>query len=136
MDSSKMCNWLTEQLASLPLVSYPFHVAALPANAIYFFYEKGEVSAHGDHLPRIVRIGTDRDGNFRSRIAEHYLLDDRKMMFDSNKSAPHDRSIFRKNIGRVILSKSEDPYLAVWEIDFIKSANQRSYGHLRDLEKE
>ena len=136
MDSSEMCNWLTEQLASLPLVSYPFDVTTLPDNGIYFFYEKGEFSAHGDSLPRIVRIGTHKNGNFRARIAEHYLLDDRKMVFDLNKSTPHDRSIFRKNIGRVILNRAKDPYLAVWQVDFMKPANQRSYGHLRDLEKE
>ena len=136
MDSSDICDWLTKRLARLPLVSYPFDVAALPVNGIYFFYEKGELSAHGDHLPRIVRIGTHRDGNFRSRISEHYLLDDRKMAFDRNQSAPHDRSIFRKNIGRVILSKSNDPYFPVWEIDFMTSEKRRSYGHLRDIEKE
>ena len=136
MDSPEMCNWLTEQLASLPLVSYPFDVVTLPDNGIYFFYEKGESSAHGDGLPRIVRIGTHKDGNFGARIAEHYLLDDRKMVFDRNKPTPHDRSIFRKNIGRVILNRSEDPYLAVWEIDFMKTANKQAYGHLRDLDKE
>jgi len=134
--SSEICKWLTEQLAKLPLVSYPFEVGALPMSGIYFFYEKGELSPHGDQLPRIVRIGTHRDGNFRSRISEHYLLDDRKILFDTNKSAPHDRSIFRKNIGRVILKRSDDPYLAVWEIDFMKSAKRQSHGHLRDLEKE
>jgi hypothetical protein len=32
MDSSKNCNWLTEQLAGLPLVSYPFDLEALPTN--------------------------------------------------------------------------------------------------------
>jgi len=77
-----------------------------------------------------------QEGNFRSRISEHYLLDDRKMAFDRNKPAPHDRSIFRKNIGRVMLNRAEDSYLAVWEIDFMKTANCQSYGHLRDLGKE
>lgn len=136
MDTSTTCGWLTEQLADMPLFSFPFDVHALPENGIYFFYEKGEVSAHGARLPRIVRIGTHRNGNFRSRISEHYLLDDRKMAFDRAKPTPHDRSIFRKNIGRVILNRAGDPYLAVWEIDFMKTMNCKSHGHLRDLEKD
>ena len=136
MDSSDTCGWLTERLARLPLFSYPFVEDHLPSNGIYFFYESGELSSHGDRLPRIVRVGTHRDGNFRHRIAEHYLLDDRKMRFDRNRSAPHDRSIFRKNIGRALLNKSNDPYLDVWEIDFMKAANLSSYSHLRDIEKE
>jgi hypothetical protein len=58
------------------------------------------------------------------------------MAFDRNRPAPHDRSIFRKNIGRVILNRAGDPYLAVWEIDFMKIVNCQSHGHLRDIEKE
>lgn len=34
MDCSKSCNWLTEQLGGLPLVSYPFDLEALPTNGI------------------------------------------------------------------------------------------------------
>lgn len=136
MDSSEICAWLNDRLAELRLVSYPFELTTLPANGIYFFYEKGEFSGHGAGLQRIVRIGTHRDGNFRSRISEHYLLDDRKMLFGCNQPRPHDRSIFRKNIGRAILNKSKDPYLTVWNIDFMKTANTKAYRHLRDVEKE
>jgi hypothetical protein len=42
------------------------------------------------------------------------------MAFDRNKPAPHDRSIFRKNIGRVMLNRAEDSYLAVFRTDGIK----------------
>jgi hypothetical protein len=136
MDTSSICSWLTEQLSNLPAFSFPFDLKLLPINGIYFFYEKGEASAHGDQLPRIVRIGTHKDGNFRSRIAEHYLFDDRKMLFDQNRPAPHERSIFRKNIGRVILNRSKDPYLDVWERDFVAKKSRQFYGHLRDLDKE
>lgn len=136
MDLSDTCAWLTERLARLPLFSYPFLEKHLPSNGIYFFHETGELSSHGESLPRVVRVGTHRDGNFRHRIAEHYLLDDRKMGFDRNRSAPHDRSIFRKNIGRALLNKLRDPYLDVWEIDFMKKMNLSLYSHLRDIEKE
>jgi hypothetical protein len=136
MNSSDTCVWLTERLARLPLVSYPFAEEDLPTNGIYLFYESGEIASHGDRLPRIVRVGTHRDGNFRQRIAEHYLLDDRKMSFDRSRSAPKDRSIFRKNIGRALLNKSTDPYLNIWNIDFMKTVNLLAYSHLRDIEKE
>ncbi len=88
------CLWLHETLEKLPLFSYPFDVAALPTNGIYFFYEKGECCAHDTSLARVVRVGTHRDGNFKSRIAEHFLLDQRKMAFTENQPAQHERSIF------------------------------------------
>ena len=55
--SSEICNWLTEQLAKLPLVSYLFEVGTLPMSGIYFFYEKGELSPHGDQLPKSKTAG-------------------------------------------------------------------------------
>jgi hypothetical protein len=66
----------------------------------------------------VVRIGTHRDGNFRSRIGEHFLLNESKMNFTAENPAPHERSIFRKNIGRALLNRAGDDYLKTWEIDF------------------
>ena len=108
----------------------------LPENGIYFFYEDGEFGGHNGELLRIVRIGTHRSNNFRNRIAEHFLLKENKMNFDKNKPKPSDRSIFRKNIGRALLNKDNDPYLKIWEIDFLPKKNRIKYGHLRDIEKE
>ena len=108
----------------------------LPRSGIYFFYEKGEHWGHSDDRFRIVRVGTHRKGNFRSRISEHFLLDEGKMKFGINKPKPSDRSIFRKNIGRALLNRNGDPYLEIWEIDFIVRENRESFGHLRDIEKE
>jgi hypothetical protein len=85
--------------------------------------------------PRIVRIGTHKDGNFRSRICEHFLLDDSKMTFDATKLAPHERSIFRKHIGRALLFRTADPYLKVWELDYTPKVNRDLRGHLRKIEK-
>jgi len=76
-----LCDWLHESLDVLPVFSYPFDVAALPSNGVYFFYEVGECCGHHAAKPRIVRVGTHRDGNFQSRIAEHFLLNERKMAF-------------------------------------------------------
>jgi hypothetical protein len=140
------CKWLHESLEALPFIRYPFDVnKQLPDNGIYFFYEDGEVWGHGNveddgtnnnnnNKPRIVRIGTHKDGNFKSRISEHFLLNESKMNFNSKMPAPHDRSIFRKNIGRALLEGDE--YLNTWEIDFTTTANRNKHVHKRDIEKE
>lgn len=127
------CQWLHEQIERLPLIKYPFDIEKLPDDGIYFFYEDGETWEHGGSKPRIVRVGAHRSGNFKSRISEHYLLDERKLIFDSHHSAPKDRSIFRKNIGRALLKKLRSDYLNVWEIDFIQKKNRQYKSCLRDM---
>ena len=68
-----LCRAVHEATRALPRVAYPFAGSDLPRDGIYFFFEAGEYDAHtGDE--RIVRVGTHRNGNFRSRISEHYLL--------------------------------------------------------------
>ena len=133
--AQELCKWLHEQLGHLPVAEYPLNLDQLPRNGIYFFYEKGEVWGHGGNKPRIVRIGTHKSDNFRSRIKEHFLLDDRKMSFDSMKSAPKDRSIFRKNIGRALLKKNSS-YLKMWNRDFMPRSNREKYGRLRNVAYE
>ena len=133
---SELCEWLHTQLAQLRSVVYPFDRKQLPKNGIYFFYEKGETWGHGGNRLRIIRIGTHREGNFQSRMAEHFLLNAAKMNFDVTKSPPHDRSVFRKHIGRALLNRSRSPYLAVWDIDFMKKENLKLYAHLRDIDEE
>jgi hypothetical protein len=133
---SELCRWLHEQLEQLPLIKFPFKLEILPENGIYFFYEEGEFWGHGGEKLRIVRVGTHKNGNFRSRIKEHFLLDKYWMNFDKNKPKPSDRSIFRKNIGRALLNKEKDEYLKIWEIDFMIGQNQHLWGNKRDIEKE
>jgi hypothetical protein len=58
------------------------------------------------------------------------------MNFNVTKPAPHERSIFRKNIGRALLNKEKDEYLKIWEIDFTTRTNREKYGYLRDIQKE
>ena len=124
---SDECSWLHEKLELLPLFKFPFNLDELPNNGIYFFYERNEDAIHIkqsnlDNIkkisPRIVRIGTHRECNFRSRISEHFLLNDSRMNFSAIRAKPSDRSIFRKNIGRSILNKQNDDYLKIWDIDF------------------
>jgi hypothetical protein len=133
---SNLCRLLHEQIEQQPLIRYPFKLHRLPRNGIYFFYEDGEIWGHGGNKPRIVRVGTHRDGNFRSRIAEHYLLSESKMKFDEDKAKPSDRSIFRKNIGRALLNRRGDSYLSIWEIDYMYRKKRALFRHLRDIKRE
>jgi hypothetical protein len=135
---SEICKWLHEQLEILPIVKYPFDLKTLPNNGVYFFYEEGENASHSNNsiAPRIVRIGTHRENNFRSRISEHFLLNESKMNFSNETPKPSDRSIFRKNIGRALLNKQSDDYLKIWNIDFTTSDNKKRFSQLRNTSKE
>jgi len=133
---SDLCKWLHEQLEQLPLIKFPFTLEQLPENGIYFFYERDEIWGHGGNKLRIVRIGTHKDGNFRSRVKEHYLLDESKMNFDRDMPKPSDRSIFRKNIGRALINRNGINYLQTWEIDFTTRENRQLYGNIRDIDIE
>ena len=130
------CQWLHENLEVLPLIQYPYDEKALPKNGIYFFYEFGEIWGHGTNNSRIVRIGTHKGDNFRTRISEHYLIDDKRMNFDWNKPKPSDRSIFRKNIGRGLLNQDKNPYSIIWENDFTEKATREKFGSQRNIRYE
>jgi len=94
--------------------SFPFDRAHLPLNGIYVLFETGE-EAHGGS--RIVRVGTHTgDDQLPSRLVQHFV--------NENK----DRSIFRKNIGRALLNKAADPFLAEWELDRTSRAARKRYG--------
>ena len=47
-----------------------------------------------------------------------------------------DRSIFRKNIGRALLTKDKDPFLEYWELDLTSRKAKDKYRGLIDLEKQ
>lgn len=82
---------------------FPFDAKQIPENGIYILFENGERAHGGD---RIVRVGTHTgEGQLRSRLWQHFE--------NENK----DRSIFRKNIGRALLNRDKDPFLADWDID-------------------
>lgn len=134
--TTEYCHWLHTALEDLPMIRYPFDINILPVNGIYFFYQEDEFWGHGGNKHKIVRIGTHRDGNFKSRIKEHFLFAESKMKFDRMRAKPSDRSIFRKNIGRALLNKEKDDYLKIWEIDFTSRQNRERYSILRDIKKE
>jgi hypothetical protein len=97
---------------------FPFNHREIPKNGIYILFEQGERGHEGD---RIVRIGTHTGVNqLRSRLKQHFVQENK------------DRSIFRKNIGRCILNKSNDPYLTLWELDCTTTQAKAKYGPLLD----
>jgi len=97
---SEICQQLHELFNDLPRYWFPFNELAIPRNGIYILFEKHE-HAHG--VDRIVRVGTHTGENqLRSRLKQHFLNETK------------DRSIFRKNIGRAMLQKAEDPFLEQW----------------------
>ncbi len=130
------CKRLHEELWLLKVVRWPFKLEDLPDDGVYFFYEEGELWGHGGDEPRIVRIGTHKEGNFKSRIMEHFVFDEKKLDFNEGQPAPKERSIFRKNIGRALLAKEKDDYLKVWEIDYTTKENRKKFSNLRNIDKE
>ena len=133
---SAICRQLHEILHALPSVRWPFSAEQLPRNGIYFLFEAGEIWGHGGAHPRIVRVGTHREGNFRSRMADHFLFSNRKTALSADRAAPKDRSIFRKNIGRALLHAARDPYEEIWNVDFTTRAKREAHSHRRDVAKE
>lgn len=102
--------------------SFPFDSKDLPENGIYILFEKGEMYKGMD---RIVRVGTHTgQNNLRSRLEQHFI--------NENK----DRSIFRKNIGRALLNKANDPFLEYWNLDLTSKENRQKYSDKIDFEKQ
>ena len=110
-----LCQAVHEAARALPRVAYPFDRSDLPRDGIYLFFEAGEYDGHTG-AERIVRVGTHRNGNFRSRISEHYMLN-KELNIRADRSPPRDRSIFRKNLGRAWICKQNIGYLDVWNTD-------------------
>lgn len=72
-------------------------------NGIYIMFETNENYGSGE---RIVRVGTHKaDGRLKKRLRDHFL--------SQNKNG----SIFRKNVGKAILYKENNPLLALWTSD-------------------
>ena len=116
------CQTLHKWVHTLPELDFSFTDTSVPANGIYFLFEKGE-RAHGGN--RIVRIGTHTgEGQLHSRLKQHFLT--------PNK----DRSIFRKNIGRALLARDCDPFLADWELDLTPRTARELHGARIDAAKQ
>ncbi|RKW12063.1 MAG: hypothetical protein D8H93_16195, partial [Capnocytophaga sp.] len=104
--------------------SFPFQEKKkeIPSNGIYIIFEKGETFQGMD---RIIRVGTHTgDNQLFSRLNQHFLKE--------NKN----RSIFRKNIGRSLLHKENNPYSKEWEYDTTSREGKEKYAKLLNLELE
>jgi len=116
---SEECAAIHDLFNALPRHRFPFDEPPIPQNGIYVLFQNGE-SGHG--LERIVRIGTHTGTNqLRSRLKQHFLTENK------------DRSIFRKNIGRALLNKRKDPFLAYWELDLTTRKARERYAGVIDL---
>jgi len=110
---SELCNQLHTLIREGKRFDFSMGYDAIPPNGIYIMFEKGEFAHSGD---RIVRIGTHTgDKQLKSRIFQHYE--------NENKN----RSIFRKNIGRCFLNRTNNPYLLTWELDTTTKAKKEMY---------
>lgn len=119
---SKECAILHTLVCALERYHFPFDESAIPQDGIYLLFQKGEIG-HG--AERIVRIGTHTgEGQLSSRLKQHFLKENK------------DRSIFRKNIGRAILRKMEDPFLAQWEIDLTARKDKDKYSYKIDFDRQ
>ncbi len=117
---SNECSSVHKLTNELEMHSFPFDESIIPLNGVYVLFQKGE---KGHQLDRIVRIGTHTgDNQLRSRLKQHFLY--------KNK----DRSIFRKNIGRALLSQCNDPFLKFWELDLTTRQAREKYSSLIDFD--
>jgi hypothetical protein len=116
---NKECEKLHDLMQGLERHGFPFDESKIPSNGIYCLFEVGE-EGHGGK--RIVRIGTHTGANqLRSRLRQHF--------FNENK----DRSIFRKNIGRALLNRNNDPFIETWEINLTTRKAKNKYSSFIDF---
>jgi len=120
--ASEICEQLHSLFNRLPRYQFPFDESTIPRNGIYILFEKEEY-AHG--VDRIVRVGTHTGKNqLLSRLNQHFVKENK------------DRSIFRKNIGRAILQKTNDHFLEQWNWDLTTRKAKERYLPMLDEEKQ
>lgn len=118
---SQICCNVHQLVNEKPHFEYPYETGDIPPNGIYILFETGEF-AHG--VERIVRVGTHTGKDkLPSRLREHFITENK------------DRSIFRKNIGRSILNRDNDPFLEQWNIDLTSKAAKEKYKWQIDFQK-
>jgi len=97
------------------------------SNGLYVVFERTE---EYKGFKRITKVGTHRgDGNLKNRLETDFIREDKNW------------SMLRKNIGRAILNKNNDPYLKIWDMDTgttetrLRYADQMDEVKERDIEK-
>ena len=113
-----VCEFLHRELVKMPRFRYGFNLKDIPKNGIYVLFENGEFAHSGE---RIVRVGTHTgQNNLPKRLKEH--------LYTPNK----DRSVFRKHIGRSLLTRRDDPFLETWEIGLTSRKDRERFAHQVD----
>ena len=116
-----ICHSLHQLLGGLPACRFPYQDSQIPKNGVYVLFEDCEL-AHG--TSRIVRIGTHTGNNqLRSRLRQHFLN-------------VKDRSILRKNIGRCLLKRDNDPFLEFWELDLTSHVAKAAHAAKIDFKRQ
>lgn len=119
---SKNCNTVHQWFNRMKKLEFPYDETEIPENGIYILFEKGEL---GHSTDRIVRIGTHTgQKRLRLRLYEHFLREKK------------DRSIFRKNIGRALLNKDNDPFLEKWNLDLTSREAREQHSGSVDFDKQ
>lgn len=121
MDSAWLCHRVHAAIRVLPVLPFPAEKERLPKDGVYLLFEKGET---GHNSARIVRVGSHTgSGNLPKRLREH-------------TTANKDRSIFRKNIGRALLNRVQDPFLEQWNWDLTSKEKRALYGPRLDAARQ
>lgn len=116
------CRRVHELFRTRERYEFPYAEVELPENGIYALFEEGETGHDGG---RIVRFGGHRgDDQLPGRLREHFVVENK------------DRSIFRKNIGRALLNREDDPFLDDWDLDLIPREAREKHGDRIDFDKQ
>ncbi len=119
---SELCHMLHELCQYGTHLDFLSGFESVPFNGIYLLFERGE---NGHEYERIVRVGTHTGKDqLVPRLKQHFIKENK------------DRSIFRKNIGRAILKRQQDPFLEDWEIDLTTRKAKDLHGGRIDVEKQ
>jgi len=108
-----ICHEIHKLVHTLKRYSFEFDCDTIPTNGICILFEKGEIGHQGN---RIVYIGTHTgQGRLVNRLKEHFIVKKK------------DRSILRKNIGRALLARNNDPFLKQWNWDLTSKAKRDQF---------
>jgi hypothetical protein len=120
--SMNICAGIHKLFNHLERFSFPFETEKIFYNGIYILFEKHE---YGHGLDRIVRVGTHTGKKqLRPRLQQHFLKENK------------DRSILRKNVGRAILNKDNNPFIQQWELDLTSRKNRKKFSSQVDFSKQ
>lgn len=119
---SEICRRIHDAAHQLDRFEFPYQPEKLPSNGVYLLFEEGERAHGGD---RIVRVGTHRgEDQLPGRLEEHFLTENK------------DRSIFRKNVGRCLLNREDDPFLEEWDLDLTSREMRERHADDVDFDKQ